>query len=329
MSLFDLFKHEDPDVVARRAAFLERQQQSIHSLEAGGLPLDAIDRLQEQRARQGTPQHFWTSDLSVNELSLTHNCGFEPLGQVLGASTYHVGFQWRTQTWRNGVWQSGAAYELDVISNAFHQARHLALSRLWQEAKLLGAHGVIGVRLEKRDAGWADDLIEFSALGTAVRLENTPPSDGSPWLCNLSGQDFWKLHQAGYEVSGLVAGNCSYFCIPSYASQQVLSGGWLLGGSWRNQEMPEFTQAMFQAREIAQSRLLAEVRTLGGIGTVGMMVENDASEEEVELSKDNYRTAMRFNFLALGTAIRPSSRPQNLSLNATLPLKMMRVGTKY
>ncbi|BCM90507.1 hypothetical protein IAD21_02361 [Abditibacteriota bacterium] len=329
MSLFDLFKHPDPELEARRAAFQERQQQSIRALEAGGLPLDATERLQEQRGRQGTPQHLWTSDLSVNELALTHDCGFEPLGQVLGASTYHVGFQWRSQLWRNSVAQMGATYELDVISYAFYQARHLALSRLWQEAQLLGAHGVVGVRVEQRDAGWADDLIEFSALGTAIRLQDTPPSNGSPWLCNLSGQDFWKLHQAGYEAAGLVAGNCTYFCVPSYASQQVLTGGFLAAGSWRNQEMPEFTQAMFQAREIAQSRLITEVRTLQGTGTVGMTIENDAREEEVELSKGNIRTAMRYNFLALGTAIRVASRPQNLPIHGTLPLKMMRLRNRY
>lgn len=328
MSLFDLFKPADPEAEARHEAFLKRQERSIESLEKGGLPLDAVERLQEQRSRQGTPQHLWTSDLSVNELTLTRECGYEPLGQVLGASTYHVGWQWRNQTWRNNTWRDGASYELDVITQAFTHARQLALSRLWQEAKLLGAHGVVGVRLEKRTAGWASNLIEFSALGTAIRLQDTPPSDGSPWLCDLSGQDFWKLHEAGFEVAGLAAGNCTYFCIPSQSSQQVLSGGIFSSSAWRNQEMPEFTQAMFTARELAQNRLLAELRALGGTGTVGMIVENDAEEEEVEVSKDNYRTAMRYNFLALGTAIRPSRRMQSLPLHGTLPLKIMRVSNR-
>lgn len=328
MGLFDLFKHEDPEVAARRAAFLERPEQSIRALEAGGLPLDAVERLQKQRNRQNTPQHLWTSDLSVNELSLTHDCGFEPLGQVLGASTYHVGFQWRTQLWRDGVWQNGTAYELDVVSHAFHQARQLALSRLWQEAKMLGAQGVVGVRVETRYAGWADDLIEFSALGTAIRLENTPPSDASPWLCNLSGQDFWKLHQAGFEAAGIVAGNCTYLCVPSQNSQQVMTGGFLTMGSWRNQEIPEFTQAMFQAREIAQNRLVAEARAFNATGTVGMVIENDATEQEVG-SNNNTRTALRFNFLALGTAIRPSGKVPDFSLHGTMPLKMMRLRNNY
>ena len=328
MSLFDLFKHHDPVEEARVAALLERQQRSVHSLEAGGLPIDATERLQEQRARQNTPQHLWTSDLSVSELALTHDCGFEPLGQVLGASTYHMGFQWNSQTWRDGVAENGISYEFDVLSGAFANARRLALSRLWQEAQLLGAHGVVGVRLEKRYAGWAGDLLEFSALGTAIRLEGAPPSTDSPWLCNLSGQDFWKLHRAGFEAVGLAAGNCTYFCIPSAASQQVLSGGWLGMGSWRNQEMPEFTQAMFQAREIAQSRLVAEALSLGGTGTIGMRVENDADSEEIEFGWGNRRTAMRFNFLALGTAIRPTTKVRQLDLHGTLPLKMMRLRNK-
>ncbi len=36
-------------------------------------------------------------------------------------------------------------------------------------------------------------------------------------------------------------------------------------GSWRNQELPEYTQAMFRAREIAQNRLDAEVRENRGL----------------------------------------------------------------
>jgi len=331
MSLFDLFKHADPEVEARRQQFEARQAQSVRSLQGGGLPLDAVDRLQEQRARQGTPQHLWTSDLSVSELLLTRHAGYEPLGQILGASTYHVGYQWRSQLWGNNVWQNGAGYELDVITLAFKNARQLALSRLFQEAQLLGAHGVVGVRVESRGVGWAEDLIEFSCLGTAIRLTGTPaPEKAAPFLCALSGQDFWKLRVAGFEPVGLVAGNCSFLSVPSYNTQAMLSGGFLNLSAWQNAEIPEFTQAMFQARELAQTRLTQETRALGGVGTVGMTIENDAFEEEVELGNDQHRTAMRFNFLALGTAVRPLLHAPDFHLPkgiTAIPLKTMRVGS--
>ena len=325
MSLFDLFKHADPAEEARVAAYQARQAESVRALVAGGLPLDAVDRLHNQRARQGTAEHFWTSDLSVNELALSRDCGFEPLGQVLGASTYHVGWQWL----RMNSWYSGAAYELEILTDAFTRARGLALSRLWQEAQLLGAHGVIGVRIEKRDAGWGADLMEFSAIGTAIRLTAAPPPPNGPWLCDLSGQDFWKLHQAGWEPVGVAAGNCSYMCIPSRSTENILTtSDWLGRGSANNQEVGEFTQAMFQARELAQNRLNAEVQALGGTGVVGMTIENDVERELVEVRSNDTRTAMRFNFLAIGTAIRPRANGGELQVHGALPLKFMRVGNR-
>ena len=74
MNLFGSGKSVDP-------AKLARDQASQESIEAGGLPLNAVDRLSEpaNRAREGKP--FFTSDLSPNELLLTMQCGFEPLGQ--------------------------------------------------------------------------------------------------------------------------------------------------------------------------------------------------------------------------------------------------------
>ena len=111
------------------------------------LPPDAVARLQEQASRQGTPRHFFTSDLSTNEMLLVQRAGYEPLGQVMGSSIYHMGFQWRNFAWRNSARTQGAAFELDVLTQAFYNARHLALGRLQQEAALLGASAVVGVRL--------------------------------------------------------------------------------------------------------------------------------------------------------------------------------------
>ena len=47
------------------------------------------------------------------------------------------------------------------------QARQ-EMERLKQEAALLGAHGVIGVRLEVGGYDWAENALEFTAIGTAV-----------------------------------------------------------------------------------------------------------------------------------------------------------------
>src|SRR5690242_7213296 len=112
----------------------ERNEASRRSIQAGGLPLNAMDRLKE-----ASREDFFTSNLSPAELILTHECGYDPVGQVMGSSVYNVGWQSVPMGWN---WASG---ELEVVTAAHYHARHLALGRLSQEAKLLGADGVVGV----------------------------------------------------------------------------------------------------------------------------------------------------------------------------------------
>ena len=68
---------------------------------------------------------IFTSDLSVNEFLLVRECGFRPLGLVLGSSIYHVGIQL-------GRWSKNQ--EMDVLSQAMYHARELAMSRMEAEA---------------------------------------------------------------------------------------------------------------------------------------------------------------------------------------------------
>src|SRR5712672_1884339 len=157
---------------------------SLESI-AQSLPQDAMARLQELRPdKQG---HIFTSDLSVNEFLLVKQAGFTPLGLVLGTSVYHVGFQL-------GRWSKNQ--ELDVLSQAMYHARELAMSRMQAEADVLGADGIVGVRLEVEFKEWGSDAAEFLAVGTAVKADDGKSwlnDAGHPFTSDLSGQDFWTL----------------------------------------------------------------------------------------------------------------------------------------
>ncbi len=204
----------------------EFQAASQASIAAGGLPLNAIDRLKEQASRQGTPRHIFTSDLSPNELLLTRQCGFEPLGQVMGSSVYHVG-------WYSGPGWQPYNGELGVLTQAYYDARHLAMNRLQQEAKLLGATGVLGVRLKEGNFDSGEGMIEFAAVGTVVREINAPPlaPNALPFVSALSGQDHFALRQGGHKPVGFAMGNCTWFEYASWQTQMATGGsGDLLGG---------------------------------------------------------------------------------------------------
>src|SRR5471030_1748227 len=166
-----------------------QQQSNVRTTESG-VPLDAIARLRRMRGEGGTP--LFTSDLSVSEFVLLEQMSWRPLGLVLGSSIYHVGIQYAN------FYQN---QELEYLTAAMYDARELAMTRMEEEADVLGADGIVGVRLDIGRYEWGEHLAEFIAIGTAVKhregkLHRAP--NGRPFTSDLSGQDFWTLLASGY-----------------------------------------------------------------------------------------------------------------------------------
>ncbi len=224
-----------------------------------GLPASARERLAGQRGERP----LFTSDLSVNEFLLVREAGFEPLGLVLGSSIYHIGYQF------TGLFQN---QELQVLTQAMYHARELAMTRMQEEAALLNADGIVGVRLEVTRHGWGEHLAEFMAIGTAIRHrqgERYRTHDDRPFTSDLSGQDFWALLQAGFRPLALVMGTCVYHVAHQGLLQQ-------LGQIGRNQELVNYTQALYDARELALARMQAEAETAQADGIVGAQVSENS-----------------------------------------------------
>jgi uncharacterized protein YbjQ (UPF0145 family) len=226
-----------------------------------GLPESGRERI--ERMKRDIARGFFTSDLSVNEFLLVKESGFEPLGLVLGSSIYHIGFQ-------QAMWNQ--SQEMGVLTQAMYHARELAMTRMEEEADQLGADGVVGVRLAIGRYEWGADLAEFIAVGTAVKHRDGVlhrAADGRPFTSDLSGQDFSTLLRAGYRPVGLVMGNCVWHVAHQSMRQAFKQAG-------RNQEMPNFTQALYDARELAMGRMQTEAERLEAGGLVGVRL-NEAS----------------------------------------------------
>jgi uncharacterized protein YbjQ (UPF0145 family) len=231
-------------------------------------------------AGPGRPSLF-TSDLSVNEFALLHEAGFEPLGLVMGSSIYHVGYQFQ-------VWNQ--SQELQVLTQAMYTAREYAIARMEAESDALGADGIVGVRIELKQYSWGEDLIEFLAVGTAVRSSregNWRTPSGKPFTSDLSGQEMWTLVKTGHAPVSFVLGTCVY-----HVAHQSFRQSWKTVG--QNTEMPNFTQATYDAREIAMARMQAEAERDGASGIVGVRV----------IESTHVWGAHAIEFLALGTSIR-------------------------
>lgn len=283
----------------------ERRKRSEQQIARGGLPLDAERRL-AGLTREGKPG-FFTSSLSVNEFVLAASEGMRPLGQVMGSSVYHVGWQYTP------IYTSS---ELVMLTHAHTEARRLSLGRLQQEAQLLGAHGVVGVRLERRSYEWGDNLLEFTAVGTAVTVDGQAKPQ-VPFVSALSGQEWYALHQAGHQPVGFAYGTCVFYHVASYSTQWATQpAAW--GGGYGNMELTDYTQAIYQARHLAQTRLTQEAARVGADGVVGVSIEPWIRTYEVEVNQQTRRDLV-VHFTAFGTAIaaRGGTHPP---IDYTLPL---------
>ncbi len=221
-------------------------------------------------------------DLSVSEYVLLGEAGFEPLGFVVGSTIYHVGLQ-------IGRWSKNQ--ELQVLTQAMYHARELAM----------GLDGVrvrppVGRRHCRGPASaparlWGQNCLEFVATGTAVRhlagrgAHRAP--DGRAFTSDLSAQDFFRLLAAGAVPVSFVLGTCVYHI----AHQSVMQS---MRQAYQNQEMMQFTQGVYEARELALTRMQAEAAEAKASGIVGVTVD----------VKNHVWGAHATEFLATGTAVR-------------------------
>jgi uncharacterized protein YbjQ (UPF0145 family) len=249
--------------------------------QAQSLPEAARRRLADLEQRSASGHRIATTDFSVDEFLLVQALGFEPVGMVVGSSVYHVGYQ-------RGSWNQNV--ELPVLTAAMYNARELAMSRMEAEAQALGAAGVVGVRLDIRFLEWGTHIGEFVAVGTAVRQKDGQDwraDGGVPFTSDLSGQAFYKLMMAGYRPLGLVMGNCVY-----HVAHQ--SFGQLLRQAGQNTEVPVFTQALYEARELAMARMQAEAERLNASAVV---------ETRLTVASHVWESHV-MEFLSIGTAVR-------------------------
>jgi uncharacterized protein YbjQ (UPF0145 family) len=244
-----------------------------------------------------SPGGVFTSDLSVSEYVLLGEAGFEPLGFVVGSSIYHIGLQ-------VGRWNQNT--ELDRLTQAMYNARELAMARMRAEADHLGADGIVGVELRMQMYVWGQDVLEFVATGTAIKalaadgVHKAP--DGRSFTSNLSAQDFFRLLTGGAVPVAFVLGTCVYHIAHQSAMQALRQAG-------QNQEMIQFTQGIYEARELALTRMQVEATDARASGIVGVnvAVSNHVWGEHAT------------EFLATGTAIRRLAEEHRLPKPAHKP----------
>jgi uncharacterized protein YbjQ (UPF0145 family) len=271
------------------------------------LPPAASSRIAEIR-RSGT----WGSALSADEFTSIKSVGFEPVGQVLGAAVYNIGY---TGGWAcPGAWAgyggfatpyqsvtavsgTGSMGSFGPMVQTLYNARRRALGRMTEECEELGGHGVVGVSLTI--GAFPAGGLEFKAIGTAVRAPGGVPLP-HPFTSDLSGQDFAKLIMAGWAPAGLALG----------ISIGARHDDWLTINQTRwgsgNAEVTGYTDLVNSARHDARTQLDRDVTRIGAEGVVVKSMDMRIRERECPMQE--HRRDHIAEVTIIGTAIAQFSR---------------------
>jgi uncharacterized protein YbjQ (UPF0145 family) len=278
---------EDPAAArARLQAERDRQERDQYLLESGRLPSTAEERL--RAVGQGQALAF-TSDLAPDEAGLLRGEGLQPICLVGGSAFYHVGYAYAS------AWQD---VEVTQLSQAYNEATRLAVTRMAMEAQAVGAHGVVGVRYRLVRHEWADGTVEVQLVGSAVR--GPEPAPRQPWLCDLSGQEWWALRRGGYEPASLAYGHCTWFILTQMQDEWTEQ-------SVNNAELRHFSEALTHCRNRASHHLLRCASEAGATGLVGIHIVRRLDEVRLTGPDENPAYEREHHNLVLsmiGTAIR-------------------------
>ncbi len=300
------------------------EQRSWAELEAGRLPLRAQERLATMQA-----DHAFTSDLTTAEHHAVRSVGFVPVGQVMGASVFQIGY---TGGWDCGVrYGYGAGYrgfsgmgmgqsltgvgtvEVTPWRRALQDAQRRAVGRLEQEARALGGDGIVAVRFQESNV--ANGAVEFSVIGTAVRAA-VGPHPPTLFTSDLSGQDFARLVTAGYVPTALLFGIAVQTRHDDWATRANKA-------SWSNVELEGYTRLSTDTRAAARMSLARAAASSGAEMVVLSSHQDRVSEHECRLVEQARDHVMRTTFL--GTAIAAVPRHRRTAEHEPPPLPILRL----
>ncbi len=275
------------------------------------LPASVAQRLQAERER--IENGAFSGALGVPALLLARQSGYRVLGPVMGASVYQFGGQREFAGWRDVNWRDADApgwrFELTAYTGALRGAFESALERLRNEARELGADGVIGVSVRfNRPRQLQGDQIEFTIVGTAVKRTAVTGESSeieAPFTSNLSAEETWKLERTGYAPCAFLLESCALLQGLSGATRAFIMGS--TGPGNLNYEFAEYTEAIYVARETVMERLETCALEAGATGILNVQIELEKHlKVDPKLPGVNNDTPHQiFALIAQGTAVRP------------------------
>jgi uncharacterized protein YbjQ (UPF0145 family) len=297
---------------------------------AGGQASGDLPEAAERRLSAGS----FSSGLTVPDFAACLQMGLRPVGLVQGFCVMQWGWYGSTSPYMRGISQVqpglvrggyvenfycphgfvsaehrtwGQNLEQPWVEGAWGQGFGSAYSRLMEEAKEVGAHGVIGIVDTARPLV-ESNVSEFHIVGTAVVVEDAPPpKGGEPWSTYLAGQRLAKLIEAGFMPVSVVAAMASIriwaYCMTEYL-MEGRAYNWSQGGVLVR-EVDQVTNGQVAVRELAREHVR---RQLGGDVLHGASVVSH--EREISAGDQVLECTLRGNRVRRFKDFDPMAPPQ-------------------
>ena len=238
-----------------------------------GSAVRSIDHSEEVKE----PLKFSTA-ANVQQLYCQIDSGFTPLSFVFGNVAYSIGVGGNIA----GAFKSLKRGEVKEFTEIFDKTRHLALTRLKNEAKKQGANAVIGIETTLAPLMGAQEML---MIGTASHHPLLDEFKNNPVTSDMTNEEMWNMVNIGYLPIQLVMGVSVYSLGLAGGIMSALQS---LGGG----EVDGLTEILYEAREKALARIQQDAINCGADEVVGVKTRvYDLGGGMVE-------------FMAIGTAVK-------------------------
>ena len=229
------------------------------------------------------PVSPFTTSADGQELFCQWDAGYTPLSFVFGNVAYSIG----VGRGISGALRQLAKGEVKQYSDIFNTTRNLALDRLTQEARTLGANSVVSVRTSILPIG-VSGVQEMVMIGTASRhdaLDEVAALVGGVTTSDLTAEETWNVAKMGYAPMKLILGTSVY--------SLGLVGG--IKSAFRNLakgEIKQLSELIYGARESSLQKVREQAQAIGADDVLGIKTYIYNLGDGV------------IEFLAIGTAVK-------------------------
>ncbi|HET9107706.1 MAG TPA: heavy metal-binding domain-containing protein [Steroidobacteraceae bacterium] len=228
VGILDRFNGPDAQTLAERERNEARHADIVSSLQAGRVPGSIRGRL-EGASSGALP---WIATLTPSELLIVRSHGLRPIAAVSATCWLHYGYSW---------------------TEGHAQGWETALRRLCQEAQAAGANAVLDVKMRTVPIYIADSM-DFTLVGTAVRVDGLPPS-AEPIVATVPALQFVQLLEADVVPTGIAIG-AHYEWMNDWRGNAA-------GQGWWNNEARQLSMLWEDVRQRAHADLRQRARARG------------------------------------------------------------------